>query len=294
MGDKRGWWEQSEVQEKIPLYRITLDLEGKNTEGVLNVRGDEHLGVIPLDIPEMISVFKNEQEKYAGRILVLEPGDWIENGHKSSIGHNYDLAISDPADQVNICKEIQIDLDKNLYGSSYSSMEPCLKTNHAHTRRVAVLGNHEYRDRRETGKWLNRDLFASKGVLDAGIHCLLLVTVQNKSLGLRKKYRIWMAHRLTNSAASVGYSTLLRNFAKKKADISADIYVCGHYHRRTLLSDVKYGPDGKKRKVLYAVCPSPVENTEYAVWAQYSPTRSSYFINIFLPIEAHKDAYGYV
>ena len=105
-------------------------------------------------------------------------------------------------------------------------------------------------------------------------------------------FRIYLSHRLTNSAATISHATLLRNFQKKKADIEADIYVCGHYHRRFIVDDYKFNAEGKRKKVMYVCNPAPFSTVEYSEWALYSPSKSGMFVNLHLPID--EDAWGRV
>lgn len=277
-------WEQDEAPLNIPVYNIRQIITHPFL--TLHVRGDQHLGVAGIDVEEMVEVLKREQDQHRGHIFVVDTGDYIENSLKGSIGHNYDVSIPDPDKQLALALHTQETLDKHLYGESeYKAMKPVTRRSYKHARRVGLLGNHEYRSRRTSGIWLNKQLFAGKGVLDGGIHCIINLELVNKKLKLKRVYRVYMAHRLTSSSESISYATILKNFAKKKGDVDADIYVVGHYHKRFIQSDVKYDANGRKKRVMYVVNPSPVGQSEYAIWNLYSPVQSAYYANLYLPID---------
>jgi len=280
------YWEQEEVSNDIPVYNVDMKLNNKSY-CVLQIRGDEHYGLRGLDEQFMIETLKTQQQKYRNNMLVLNTGDAIENSLKKSIGHNYDVQESDPDIQIKKIIEIYDELDKHLYGPKFNTMKACNRRSTRQARRFGVIGNHEYRTRKATGQWLNNLIYSGKGVVDAGIHCLINLNLTNSELKLKKSYRIYMAHRLTNSASAISHATLLKNFQKKKADIDADIYVCGHYHRKYIDSDIKFTKDGKRKKVMYVCNPAPCLLTEYAAWAQYSPNDTGIFVNLYLPIDGN-------
>lgn len=286
-------WEQDEVPQNIPVYNIEIPITG--TELTVQVRGDQHIGLKCVDINEMTSVYKREQDKYRGSMFVIDTGDMIENGLKNSVGHNYDIGIPDPSDQLALAIEMQIECDKHLYGEkAYEEMKAVSRMSHKHTRRLGLLGNHEYRTRKETGIWLNNQLFDNKGVLDAGIQCLVNLTAVNKQLGLKRKVTLYCAHRLTNSSTSINWSSIYKNFQSKKSQLDADIFVCGHYHRGYVISDHKYDAKGKKKKLLYVTNPSPADRTEYAHWNAYAPSGAGYYTNFFIPLTSELEPYGII
>lgn len=283
-------WEQGECSEDIPVYSINFDIDHPFL--VLHVRGDQHIGVRGIDINAMTEVYCREQEQHRGHMLVIDTGDIVENALKGSVGHNYDIAIPDPADQVKTALKFQDEVDAHLYGKTYKTMPAVTRVRTKHARRIGVIGNHEYRSRRTSGVWLNDTLFAGKGVLNGHIQCILKITLTNNKLKLHKEYRVWCAHRLNNSSAGVSHSTLLKNFEAKKGDIDADIYVCGHYHKRFLDSSIRYDINGKKKKILYVCNPSPVGQLEYAEWSMYRPIESAYYTNIYLPLDPNLNPWG--
>ncbi|MCP3683997.1 MAG: hypothetical protein GY861_15050 [bacterium] len=286
-------WEQSEVPVNIPVYNIEFQLTTQSFIA-LHVRGDQHLGLKGLDLEQLELDYKREQDTYRNHILVLDTGDWLECNNKTSVGHGQDVLISDTTIQMNMAKEFQDRVDQHLYGTKrFKSMKACSRKVTKHARRVGVIGNHEYRVRKNSGIWLNTELYSGKGVIDAGIHCILSVTLINKKLKLSKNYRIYLAHRLSNSGG-VSLATLLRSFDKKKGDVDADIYVCGHYHKKLIIPGVKYTSAGKKKKIMYVCNPAAFDNTEYARWAQYSPIESNSFAQIYLPIGATENIKGTV
>jgi hypothetical protein len=278
------YWEQEYVTHDIPVHEINMQLVG-STEAILQVRGDEHYGLRGLDDELMVTVLKSEQKRNRKNMLVLNTGDCIENANKRSIGHGFDIQEPDPVIQIREMVRIYENIDKHLYASKWRTMKSCKNRNPTHARKVGVIGNHEYRTRKDTGIWLNKELYGNKGTIDAGIHCLIHFTIWTKKPKIEKTYKIYLAHRLTNSAAGISPATMIKNFQKKKADIDADIYVCGHYHRRFVLPDIKFNSEGKRKKVLYACNPAPCLMAEYAEWALYSPSESGIFLNLQLPID---------
>jgi len=288
----KGIWEQSEITSDIPVYNVEFPITG--SELVLQVRGDQHIGLNCIDLEEMEAEYLASQREYKDNMFVIDTGDFIENGLKTSIGHNYDLGIPDPDEQMIRAKALQIRLDKDLYGSSYNKMKPITRRTTKHARRIGLLGNHEYRSRKEAGVWLNKELYGMKGVIDGGIRCILNLTVVNKQLKMRKTYTIHMAHRLTNSSAGISHTTMIKNFKATQAKIPCDIYACGHYHRRCLIADHRYDIKGKKHKVMYISNPSPADATEYGTWGLYSPTGAGYYTNMYLPVDPNKFAYGMI
>jgi hypothetical protein len=291
--DSKIIWEQTEVPGNIPIYNIEFPITG--TELCLNVRGDQHIGLACVDVDEVVRVLMHEQNKYKDNMFVLDTGDLTENALKSSVGHNYDMLLNDPEKQIKAALAMQDKLDRNLYGEAlFNRMPACTRTRTKHARRLGVLGNHEYRTRKESGIWLNKRLYGGKGVIDGGVQCIINLKIMNKKLKMSKTYRIYIAHRLTNSAAGIKMETMMANFRKKKADIPADIYVCGHYHRRFINPDYKYDTKGQKQKVLYVSNPSPADVTEYGLWGLYSPAGAGYHINVFLPIDPNEHAWGKV
>jgi len=175
-------------------------------------------------------------------------------------------------------------------------MKPITRTRVKHARRFGVIGNHEYRTRRTSGIWLNKRLYGPEvpGCIDGGIHGIVSLKLINKKLKLKKTYKIYVAHRLTNSSASISHSTFMKNFNSKKADIEADIYVCGHYHREFIGSCTKYMSNGRRKKIMYVCCPSPAMNTEYGTWAMYKPAQSGYCTKLFLPLGKYEHPFGMV
>jgi len=282
-------WEQNEVGVNIPTYSI--DMETNESFVTLHVRGDQHIGVRGIDIEQMTEVYLREQEQHRGHMIVLDTGDGIENALKSSIGHNYDVDIADPAEQITLFKQMVDICDRDLYGPTYNTMKKITRKNTKHCRHVGVIGNHEYRTRKSSGIWLNNDMYSGTGILDAGIRAILKINITNKKLKMKRTYRVHLSHRLTNSGG-VSVPTLYKNFQKLKSDIDCDVYVCGHYHMRYVESDIKYTPEGDKKKVMFVCNPSPVGQIEYAAWSMYSPIESAYYSNVYLPLEPNLNCWS--
>jgi len=285
-------WEQEAISTNIPVIETIMPL-GDATEAVLQLRGDEHAGLRGFDKELYKVVCLREQEKYKKRLIVLLVGDAIENSSKRSIGHGYDLLEPDPAKQIGTMQEVYKELSKNLYNSKWKNMKRVTMDNGEHARIFGVIGNHEYRSRKDSGIWLNDQIYEDKGIVNAGIRCIIRLILTKKKPKMEKIYNIYLSHRLTNSAAGVSHATLLKNFKKTKGDIvGADIYACGHYHTHYIDYDVKFTSDGKREKVMYIVNPSPLNYVEYSDWALYSPNFSGIGTNIYLPID--RNMYGII
>lgn len=284
-------WEQSEVPHNVPVYNIEFETNSDNI--VLQIRGDAHIGLNCIDVNEYIDQLIESQNSENQNMFVIETGDLIENGLKSSIGHNYDIGIPDPTEQIKLALDAQEILDSNLY-KNYDKMNSVTRRKTKHAKRIGFIGNHEYRTRKEAGVWLNNQLYSGKGVIDGGVHGLIKLKIVNKKLKMSKTYRIYAAHRLTNSSAGITHETMLKNFRKKKSEINADIYVCGHYHRRFVAADYRYNDIGKKEKILYLSNPSPADTTEYGMWGLYSPTGPGYYVNAYLPLDPKQSAWATV
>ncbi len=274
-------WEHSEtISQNIPVFNIEMPITKDFV--ILNVRGDEHIGHKSLDIADMKSKLLAEQAKYKNHMFVVNTGDMIENILKASTGSLNELAIADPAKQVDAALELYDELDRDLYGKAYDKLVPCTRTRTKQARRVGVIGNHEYRSRIFSGVWLNKQLYGIKGVIDGGIHCIINLKIINKKLKLSRVYRLYLTHRLSN-ATSISDTTLLNHFKDKKSMLDADVYITGHYHKDYAFSDTKYDAAGIVKKVLYVCNPSPI-NGEYAAMAMYNPIINGYFKNVRLPL----------
>ena len=162
-------------------------------------------------------------------------------------------------------------------------------------RAVGCCGNHEYRTRKQTGQWLDRDLYSPAKILSVGMQAILELTLVNKKLKMSKAYKIYVAHRPSSSSCS-SLAGLQRNLVKKRGDIpGCDLYVFGHFHKRIILPDGFMNSDtGTFRKVLYVINPSPMYDCEYADVAGYSPLVTGYHVNVYLPIDENKSHYGIV
>jgi len=274
-------WEHSEtINQSIPVYNIEMPITTDYV--ILQVRGDEHIGHKSLNINDMKQILLKEQQKYKDHMFVVNTGDMIENILKTSTGSTNELSIADPAEQLTTALKLYEDLDKDLYGSNYNTMQSCNRKNTKNARRIGVIGNHEYRSRIASGTWLNKQLYGGKGVVDGGIHCLVNLKLTNKSKKLSKTYRLYITHRLSNST-TISDSTLLNHFKEKKSLINADVYITGHYHRDFAFSDTRYDINGKVKKILYICNPSPIVG-EYATVGMFNPIINGYFKNVKLPI----------
>jgi hypothetical protein len=173
-------WEQSDY---TPITIINKKININSDFLTVHIRGDQHIGTQGFNLNRHVEICKNQQEKYRGHIFVIDTGDLIENNLKRSIGHNYDISIPDPAEQLNIAKEMITDLDKHLYGDTvYNKLSNKNKDELLH---LGLIGNHEYRSRKEAGIWLNDELYSSPGIINGKVRVLLNLTIIN---GTQKKH----------------------------------------------------------------------------------------------------------
>jgi len=274
-------WEHSEsIDQNIPVYNIEMPITRDYV--IVQARGDEHIGHKSCNIDKMETTLLAEQAKYRNHMFVVNTGDMIENILKNSTGSANELAIPDPADQIQTAVDLYDRLDRDLYGKMYDKMLPCTRNRAKQAKRIGVLGNHEYRSRIASGVWVNKQLYGGKGVIDGGVHCLINLKLTNKRLKLSRTYRIYLTHRLANSN-SISDTTLINHFKDTKSMVAADVYICGHYHRDFALSDTSYDSNGNVKKILYIVNPSAIVG-EYAVVGMFNPIINGYFKNIKLPL----------
>lgn len=271
----------------IKVYNITVPI----TKSALCLRGvgDWHYGIRGVDLKEGERVLMREQDQHRDNQFTIYTGDMSENNLNGSVGHGYDIQIRDPSQQVKEVADSLKRLQLHLYGkSAFDRLDgrgPVLS--------AGVVGNHEYRSRNSAGVWLQEQMYGPAKILDMRIQGLINLTIVNKKLRMQKTYRIYVSHRPNNSNAT-SIELILRAAKKKKADVQADIYMFGHYHRRLIHPDGVYDQNGKFKKVLYVVNPSPVRYAEYADWAGFSPLSSAWYVNVYLPLDPNQYAYGKV
>jgi predicted phosphodiesterase len=274
----------------IQVKRIQVPIT--SDELVLCVHGDYHYGVRGVDLDEGRQELAREHKQHQGSIFDIITGDLLENHINGSIGHGYDLEIRDPAEQKEGVGRFLKDVGSMLYGKNLKKISDELPGSTVGVLAGGVVGNHEYRSRKVSGQWILSDIYKEAGILDLGISCLLIMQVINKTTKRMKEYKIFVSHR-PSSTETTSVEGILRSCKRRKSDVSADIYVYGHAHRRLIEPDVKYGEDGVPRKVLYVINPSPVHDMEYASWAGYSPMLRAWYVNVMLPIDG-REPYGWV
>lgn len=280
-----------EEHSGIPVYRITVPIT--KSELTLRVTGDYHYGLSGISMTDMIRALKRDQDKHRGNQFTLFTGDLVENNLNTSIGHGYDIAVRDPADQKNQMRDGLVSIQKHLYTPHKFKRVKLTGNELTGVLSAGVIGNHEYRTRNVSGQWLQEEFYGPAKILDLKINALIVLTVVNRRLSMSKTYRIFVSHR-PNKSNATATEVIYRNCKKKRADIPADVYVYGHFHRRLVLSDGCYDENGKFKKVLYVINPSPIFNVEYADYAGFSPLAAGWFVNCFLPLDPDKYAYSYV
>ena len=229
----------------------------------------------------------NSSKANKGNILRIFTGDLIENQLKTSVGHNYDPTIADPAMQKDGMIEILKDTNKHLYGEDYWRK---LKINDSNEQEnilsVAVDGNHEYRSRKASGQWITKDMCEASKTLYLGMSSIIDLTIVNKKLKLEKNYKLYVAHKPSKGDAT-SPEAILRAFRKKQSTLpGVDIFIFGHFHRKFVSANGYFDTKAKCfRKVLYVINPSPVCGLEYAEEAGYPPLEIGYHVDCFLPLD---------
>lgn len=275
----------------LPVYKIIVPIT--KHELTLNVMGDWHYGLRHVSREEIIRDAKKENEQHRGNLFRIYTGDMIENALKTSVGHNYDISIPDPQDQKDGMKGILEEISLDLYGKT--PFKKLKEDDEEGQKQAGCTGNHEYRSRKQSGIWIDRDIYKAGKILSVGIQGILELTIINKKLKLSKVYRIYFSHRPSLSNATA-LSSIVRAMHKKRADVpGCDVYIFGHFHKRILLPDGHYdSKTGKFKKVLYVVNPSPAHDIEYADVANFSPLVTGYHVNCYLPLDPDMGPRGIV
>lgn len=278
---------------ELPIFKITVPITKDKL--VLNVTGDFHYGVRGVPKSEILRELKKEHNQHKGNIFRVFTGDLIENNLTNSIGHGYDLLISDPSVQRNDMMDILKELSEDMYGKqnfkrmrvSNSNLKGCLS--------AGCCGNHEYRSRRTAGVWLDRDMYQAGKILSLGIQGIIELKIINKKIKMSRTYNIYVSHRPSKTNAT-SIEAMLRAFRRKKADVPGiDVFVFGHFHKRIIEPDVHFDKTtGQIKKTLYVVNPSPMIDAEYAEVASFSPLEVGHYINVFLPLDKDKSPFGIV
>ena len=165
----------------VPIYKIRMAITG--TEAVVNVCGDYHYGTGHVTKQDVMTALNEVADKHKGNIFRVLTGDLVENALKSSVGHNYDIEIADPAIQKKDMIDVLTKTNKHLYGEQTWKK---LKVNDENIKTfndvlvVGVEGNHEYRTRKASGQWLSREIHEPSKVLDMGFGGIIELTIFNK------------------------------------------------------------------------------------------------------------------
>lgn len=263
------------------------------SEAILNVCGDFHYGVRGVESSEIESSLNEVTDQHKGNIFRIFTGDIIENALKTSVGHNYDIAIPDPDIQKRDMIEVLTKTTKRLYGEQTWKKASLNKLNGI--RAIGVDGNHEYRSRKLTGQWLARDIYEPAKILYGGMSAIIELTIENKKLRMQKKYNIFVAHRPSKTSAT-SLESILRAFKRKQSTLPGiDIIIFGHYHKRYIQADGYFDSKEERfKKVLYIINPSPMIDAEYAEEAGYPPLVIGHHISCFLPLDKKLEPWGII
>lgn len=275
----------------IPIYKITVPITG--TELVLSTGGEFHYGVKGIDLETIKFILKQENTKYKGNIFRLWVGDLIENALKKSIGHNYDIEVPDPEIQKTNMTAALIEISKHMYGSNFNKIKTTDSLDGV--LQVGCIGNHEYRTRKESGQWLDKEMYNPAKILSIGLNGILELTIINKKLKLSRVYKIYLSHRPSSTSAT-SEDSIIRAIKKKRADVpGCDLYVFGHYHQRIIRPDGYIdSKTGLYKKALLVVAPSPMYGIEYADVAGYGTHLTGYNVHTYLPLDPIMNPYGIV
>lgn len=283
---------RKESTPSIPIYRVTLDIV--STVATLSVSGDFHYGVRGVREEDVV----NELTQSRKDIFRIFTGDNSENSLKTSVGHNYDVLIPDPEDQKEGAIRILSKIMKYQIGSkNWSKYEAPTAEKHEHAKAVGVGGNHEYRTRKLTGQWLDKEMYSTAKILPMGMEGIVELTLRNKKLNLSKTYRIYVSHapgKANTSATST--ESILRGFRKKQSSLPGiDVFAFGHFHKRFIHSDGYFDSISNKfRKVMYVINPSLLTQSEYAVESGYPLLEKGYSVEIYLPLDEDEQPYGII
>ena len=247
---------------------------------------------------DVMTALNEVADKHKGNIFRVLTGDLVENALKSSVGHNYDIEIADPAIQKKDMIDVLTKTNKHLYGEQTWKK---LKVNDENIKTfndvlvVGVEGNHEYRTRKASGQWLSREIHEPSKVLDMGFGGIIELTIFNKKLKMEKTYRIYVAHRPSKTDAT-SQEAILRAFKKKQSTFPGiDVIIFGHFHRRFISADGYFDSrEDEFKKILYLINPSPLRDMEYPDEEGYPPLRTGYYVNAFLPLDPQSQCYGIV
>jgi len=281
--------EKRMTETHIPKYKISVPIT--SDELTLSVRGDFHYGIEGISGDEMYRVLCREQDQHRDNQFTIYTGDLIENNLNNSVGHGYDIAIRDPAKQKNDMIKLLTRVNQNLYGKDFDNKFKKVGGYYTNVLSAGVPGNHEYRTRKTSGQWLHQELYNPSKILDLGMNAIIELKIFNKKIKESRTVSIFVSHRPVNSSGNT-IESILRGCKKKKGDILADIYTYGHYHRRLILPDGAYDRNGKFKKILYVINPSPMEYAEYADWSGYSPLSANWYVNVRIPLDPSLHAYG--
>lgn len=277
---------------KIPVYKVTLEIT--SAEAIVNIAGDFHYGMRGVEDTEIVRQLTAGKRKDLFRIFT---GDLIENALKTSVGHNYDIAIPDPADQVATMKQVLTKVTQSQLGGSkqWNRYKAPTRENPTNAKAVGVGGNHEYRTRKLTGQWIADEMYETAKILPMGQEGIVELTLVNKRIKVSKTYRVYVAH-APGKTNAISLESIMRAFKKKQSALpGVDVIVFGHYHKRFIQSDGYFDSTADTyKKVLYVINPSPMIGVEYAIEAGYPPLESGYSIDIYLPLDQNKQPYGII
>lgn len=276
---------------EIPVYNIRFEI--KSTEATLDIAGDCHYGMRGIDEDEVVY----EYTRHKKDTFKVFTGDMGEFSLKTSVGHNYDIAVPDPEEQKEGVKRILTRTMQHQLGGikNWSKYEAPTKNDHENAKAIGVGGNHEYRIRKLAGQWIDKEFYEAAKILSMGIEGIVNLTIFNTKLKLEKTYKIYLAHAPGKTSAS-SKEAILRGFRKKQMELPGiDIIIFGHFHKRLIDSDGYFDTNNNSfKKTLYVVNPSPLKNIEYAIEAGFVPFEPNYNVQVYLPLDKDLQPYGII
>jgi hypothetical protein len=279
------------------VFKIRNQIEG--SELILNIAGDFHYGVNGVSKDYLETELNTIATQHNGNIFRIFTGDLIENQLKTSVGHNYDAELADPSVQKTHMIDVLTNTNKTLYGESkLNNLKTINKKKdniYNNVLSVSVDGNHEYRTRKVAAQWLTKEMCEQSKTLYLGIQAIVDLTIYNKRLDMERTFKIYVAHRPSKTDAG-SPEAILRAFRKKQSSFpGVDIFIFGHFHKMFLHANGYFDIKSRKfKKVLYAINPSPVCESEYAEEAGYVPIKSATYQNLFLPLNPNLEIYGII
>ena len=189
--------------------------KGTHDEVIVYPIGDIHIGS-PHYNPKVVKKHLKEIEKNRENSRILLMGDLIECATKNSVGAGVYEQTMTPEEQVEEAIKL-FEPYKDLIDG-------------------AVLGNHEFRAFKDTGVDLMKSICRGLGIVDRYMGYYGVVNIAWNS----RSYHLAVWH---GAGGGSSVSGALNKLKKQRNVVLADIYLMGHFHRRTADTEMFLVPD---------------------------------------------------